>query len=115
MGKTNVMRKLGESCCEVTGQCTGEIQFFLTLGDSCAKVAAQLRVYAQEKSYCFQTLCESCTKVANGVDLLFAPQQHVKDNNGATLFSMSERRYFEKMFCYLREWKWMFSNEWKAY
>ena len=55
-----------------------------------------------------------CAKVANGVDLPFAPKQNVKDDNGATLFSMTERRYFEKMFCYLRGWTWMFSNEWKA-
>ena len=37
-----------------------------------------------------------CAKVANGVDLPFAPQQNVNDNNSATLLSMSERRYFEK-------------------
>ena len=53
------------------------------MGDSYAKVAAQLRVYVQEKSYCFQMLCESRAKVANGVDLPIASRQHVKDNKAA--------------------------------
>ena len=43
-------------------------------------------MYAQEKSDCFQALCNSCAKVAYGEDLPFAPQQNVNDNNGATLF-----------------------------
>ena len=77
---------------------------------SCAKVAAQLRLYAQKYHFFRRS-----AKVANGVDLLFAPRQNVNHNNGATLFSLSERWYFEKMFCYLRGWKWMFSNEWMLY
>jgi len=36
--------------------------------------------------------------------LPFAPQQNVNDNSGATLFAMSEERYFEKIVYYLRGW-----------
>ena len=39
---------------------------FLKLGNSWATVAAQVPKYAQEHSYCFQTLCDSCVKVATG-------------------------------------------------
>ena len=72
------------------------VQLFFTPS---AKVATQLQAFAQEKSYCFQTLCESCAKVANGVDLPFASQQNLNDSNGTTLFSMSERQYSRN--CYV--------------